>query len=44
MKDKMSDAEEKKWIERLNKQGSSFLYRLNKSASVKKENSDEKPW
>jgi len=40
-KSKMSDAEEKKWMQKLNMQKSSYMYKLNKS---NKENYDEKPW
>ena len=43
MKDKMSDAEEKKWLKQLNLQKSTYLYRLN-TQKPKEENSDEKPW
>lgn len=39
----MSDAEEKKWLEALNKESRTFMYRL--SPQQKQEhNSDEKPW
>jgi len=40
-KSKMSDAEEKKWMQKLNMQKNSYMYKLNKS---NKENYDEKPW
>ena len=43
MKNKMSDAEEKKWLKSLNNQKSSYLYMLNKQKPMK-ENSNEKPW
>jgi len=43
MKDKMSDAEEKKWLKALNSQQTSYLYRLNKEKPIKEE-SNEKPW
>ena len=43
MKDKMSDEEEKKWLKGLNKQQSTFLYRLNKNNKYE-ESGDEKPW
>lgn len=39
----MSDAEERKWIDELNTQNSSFLYRLSDEIPTK-EMSDEKPW
>ena len=41
--DKMSDEEEKKWLKQLNKQQSTYLYRLN-DENYKQENSDDKPW
>jgi Ca-activated chloride channel family protein len=43
VKDKMSDAEEKKWLQRLNKRQSSYLYMLNNNQN-RKENPNEKPW
>ena len=43
MKDKMSDAEEAKWLKELNKQQSTYLYMLNKNNKVE-ENSNERPW
>ena len=43
MKDKMSDAEEKKWLKALNSQQTSYLYRLNKEKPMKDEQ-NEKPW
>ncbi|MEN4053962.1 MULTISPECIES: VWA domain-containing protein [Sulfurimonas] len=43
MKDKMSDAEEKKWLKALNSQQNSYLYRLNKEKPIK-EDQNEKPW
>ena len=43
MQNRMSDAEEKKWLKRLNSQQSSYLYMLNKQKPVK-ENKNEKPW
>ncbi|WP_457750396.1 VWA domain-containing protein [Sulfurimonas sp.] len=43
MKSKMSDAEEAKWLKRLNNEQNTYLYRLNQS-TMKKENSNEKPW
>jgi Ca-activated chloride channel family protein len=42
-KQKMSDAEEQKWIDKLNTKSNTYLYQLNDS-KVKRENSDEKPW
>ncbi len=42
MKNRMSDAEEAKWLKTLNHEQSTYLYRLNQSN--KKENSNEKPW
>lgn len=41
--EKMSDAEEKKWLEQLNLQQNSYMYMLNEEKE-KKENTDEKPW
>ncbi|QOP43119.1 VWA domain-containing protein [Sulfurimonas sediminis] len=43
MKNRMSDAEEAKWLKSLNSEQSTYLYRLNQS-NKKKENSNEKPW
>ncbi|WP_457747273.1 VWA domain-containing protein [Sulfurimonas sp.] len=43
MKNKMSDAEEAKWLKALNKQQSTYLYMLNKNNKVE-ENPNEKPW
>jgi len=43
MKNRMSDAEEAKWLKTLNNKQSTFLYRLNQS-NYKKDNSNEKPW
>ncbi|WP_418641161.1 VWA domain-containing protein [Sulfurimonas sp. ST-27] len=43
MKNRMSDAEEAKWLKSLNNEQSTYLYRLNQS-NKKKENSNEKPW
>ena len=42
-KDKMSDAEEVKWLKQLNLQKNTYLYKLNTKQS-KEKNSDEKPW
>lgn len=39
--EKMSDAEEKKWLDKLNGQQKTYMYKLNKP---NKENTDEKPW
>ena len=39
----MSDAEERKWIDELNTQNSSFMYKLSDEKPTK-EMSDEKPW
>ena len=44
MKNKMSEAEEQKWLKQLNKQQSTFLYMLNNNNKVKKEDTNEKPW
>ena len=43
MKDKMSDEEQKKWMQRLNTKHTTYLYKLNKNSKYE-ENSDEKPW
>ena len=43
MKDRMSDAEERKWLKALNSQQNSYLYRLNKEKPMKEE-FNEKPW
>ena len=43
MQDKMSDEEEKKWLKQLNKQQSTYLYRLNDENNIE-EDSNEKPW
>jgi len=40
---KMSDAEAKKWLKRLNKEKNTYMYRLD-SKTNKQENKDEKPW
>ena len=42
-KQKMSDAEERKWLDSLNKEQSTYMYLLD-SNEQKKENVDEKPW
>ncbi|MEA3330801.1 MAG: VWA domain-containing protein [Campylobacterota bacterium] len=42
-KDKMSDAEEVKWLQQLNLQKRTYLYKLNEQ-KPKEENLDEKPW
>ena len=42
-KENMSDSEERKWLDKLNKQQSTYLYLLD-SNEQKKENVDEKPW
>jgi len=42
-KQKMSDAEEKKWLDQLNLQKSTYLYKLGEQKPME-ENSDEKPW
>jgi Ca-activated chloride channel family protein len=39
----MSDAEEQKWINELNMQKNTYLYKLNKQ-KPKEENLNEKPW
>ena len=39
--EKMSDAEEKKWLNKLNRQQNTYMYKLNKP---NQENTDEKPW
>ena len=43
MQNRMSDAEEAKWLKRLNSEQNTYLYRLNQSRKIK-EKSDEKPW
>jgi len=40
---KMSDAEEKKWLQKLNKSQTTYLYMLNKNQNHKEER-NEKPW
>jgi Ca-activated chloride channel family protein len=42
-KEKMSDAEEQKWLDQLNLQQNSYLYKLDSQKSTK-ENLNEKPW
>ncbi len=42
--DKMSDAEEAKWLKQLNKQPSTYLYMLNKQNNKYEEDSNAKPW
>ena len=42
--DKMSDAEEAKWLKQLNKQPNTYLYMLNKQNNKYEEDSDAKPW
>jgi hypothetical protein len=42
-RDKMSDAEEKKWLKKLGQQQNTYLYMLNKEKPMK-ENKNEKPW
>ncbi len=41
--DEMSDAEQKKWLNQLNMQKNTYLYKLDKQ-QPKKDTSDEKPW
>ncbi|WP_457744182.1 VWA domain-containing protein [Sulfurimonas sp.] len=43
IKDKMSDAEEVKWLKKLNKTQHTYLYKLNTS-KFNKEDTNEKPW
>ncbi|MBN2817209.1 MAG: VWA domain-containing protein [Campylobacterales bacterium] len=40
----MSDKEEKKWLQMLNKDPSTYLYRLNENRNDRQENTNEKPW
>ena len=42
-KNEMSDAEEKKWLKKLNQQPSTYLYKLNTNNSIE-EHSNENPW
>jgi Ca-activated chloride channel family protein len=42
--DKMSDAEEKKWLKHLNSKSNTYLYRLNNNDKNKRRDEDEKPW
>ncbi len=42
-KENMSDAEEQKWIQKLNEKQNTFMYRLNDN-EIKEENKDEIPW
>ncbi|MBU1927814.1 VWA domain-containing protein, partial [bacterium] len=42
-KDKMSDAEEEKWIQQLNMNQNSYMYMLN-NENKNEEKTDEKPW
>ena len=42
-KDKMSDAEEQKWLKQLNKQQNTYMYMLNKNNKLE-EDSNEMPW
>ena len=42
-KENMSDAEEQKWIQKLNEQQNTFMYRLNEN-QMKEQNNDEIPW
>ena len=42
-KNEMTEAEEVKWLEKLNQNQNTYMYMLN-SLQNKKENSDEKPW
>ncbi len=39
----MSDEEERKWLKKLSKKQSTFLYRLNDENKFE-DNTDEKPW
>ena len=41
--DKMSNAEEKKWLNQLNQQKNTYLYRLN-NENNNMEDSNAKPW
>ena len=42
-KENMSDAEEEKWIQKLNSQQSTFMYMLGEN-KLDEETNDEKPW
>jgi len=42
-RDKMSDAEEKKWLKKLGQQQNTYLYMLNKGKPMK-DDENEKPW
>lgn len=42
-KEKMSEAEEQKWLDQLNLQQNSYLYKLDTQKPIK-ENLNEKPW
>ena len=39
----MSDAEQQKWMQKLNAEQNTFMYMLNDN-KFDEENSDEKPW
>jgi len=41
--EKMSDAEEKKWLKHLNSKSNTYLYKLN-DEKPNRSNEDEKPW
>jgi len=43
VKVRMSDAEEKKWLKKLNKDQNTYLYMLNKN-KMNEDNTNEKPW
>ena len=43
-KNRMSDAEERKWLKSLSNKQKSFMYMLNDPKNIKKEDADEKPW
>ena len=42
--EKMSDAEEKKWLKYLNSKSNTYLYRLNENKKPNRSDEDEKPW
>ena len=42
-KDKMSDAEEQKWLKQLNMNKNTYMYKLNKEQNPY-QGGDEKPW
>jgi len=42
--EKMSDAEQEKWMQKLNASQNTFMYMLNDKSQIEEQNNNEKPW